>query len=101
VMTEDQARKIMRQLLDTVGYLHNDNIIHRDIKLENILLTNSNIDQGDLKLIDFGFATYYNSLQKIETKCGSLGYAAPEIFNNLGYSPKVDLFSCGACLHAM
>ena len=54
-------------------YLHKNGIMHRDIKLENIMQDS----KGTLKLIDFGLATYDD--QRL-TKCGTPGYIAPEVF---------------------
>ncbi len=56
-LTEHTMRKIGQQLLSAIVYLHEKNIVHRDIKLQNILMLD-----GDVKIIDFGFSTLSNSL---------------------------------------
>lgn len=54
-LEEMEAKRILKQLLEVLEYLHDEGITHRDIKLENILLDNDN----NIKLIDFGFSTIY------------------------------------------
>lgn len=54
-LEESEAKRILRQLLEVLSYLHEEGITHRDIKLENILLD----DNNNIKLIDFGFSTCY------------------------------------------
>ena len=88
---EDEARIIFFQLIQSVEYLHNMNIAHRDIKLENILFTytsntnnNSNINNSnntninssnkDIKLIDFGFSTTCTPGKKLKVFCGTPSY---------------------------
>jgi serine/threonine protein kinase len=66
-----------------------------------IVCREPNIETAEIRLIDFGFATYYNSLKPVDTKCGSVGYAAPEVFMKKGYDPRVDIFSAGVVFHAL
>lgn len=73
-MPETKARNVMKQILDGVGYLHSKGIIHRDLKLSNILLTHS----WEIKIGDFGLAVkleFSNSEQK--TMCGTPNYISP------------------------
>ena len=82
--------------------MHNIGIVHRDIKLDNILI--KKIDEGhyNVKIADFGLATKFpldgSPLRDI---CGTPGYFAPEILNDVGYREKCDLFSIGAVLFNM
>ena len=62
-------------------HLQKIDIIHRDIKLDNIMFTEAN-NIKSLKIIDFGCATFINDLRMKSIKCGTLGYIAPEILNN-------------------
>lgn len=73
-MGEDSGRFFAHQMLDTLEYMHSNRVVHRDLKLENILL------DGDLnlKLADFGFACYKN-IDALKSYRGTMTYMAPEI----------------------
>lgn len=81
----------IRQLLSGILYLHNNKIMHRDIKLQNILLTYDD----KIKIIDFGFARYFDMNNLMNTICGSPLYMSPEIFSNNSYDYKSDYWSIG------
>jgi len=94
--SEEKAAKVMKKLLGTLHYLHSENVVHRDIKLENVLL-GKNLE---VKLIDLGLAcTDVEETQK--PMCGSPGYLAPEMLHKEVYGTKVDMFSAGVMLYAM
>ena len=92
---ECEAQKVFCQIVSAVKYMHGRNIAHRDLKLENILLT----FQRNIKLIDFGFSALVNGL--LTTQCASFPYAAPELFNAEGYTEKVDVWALGVILYGM
>lgn len=94
---EVQCKAFLRKLLQTLDFLHSQNIVHRDIKLENILITNE--EKLEFKLIDFGLAFISKELQT--RKCGSPGYIAPEILRDEKYGLKVDIFSAGVVFFTM
>ncbi|XP_061175063.1 testis-specific serine/threonine-protein kinase 1-like [Saccostrea echinata] len=97
-LTEPDARRFFHQLLDIVAYLHKENICHRDIKLENLMLDCC----FNLKLTDFGIARYINNSEKLSTTCGSYVYTAPEVMNGEEYNgAQADIWSMGVCLYAM
>ena len=75
-----EIKKIMHMLIQGVSYISSKNIIHRDIKLENLLLTN---EDNILKIIDFGLSTFTSDIPYIFPKCGTPGYVAPEIANSI------------------
>ncbi|KAI3971526.1 hypothetical protein MKW92_035781 [Papaver armeniacum] len=80
--TESNAKIIFRQLMGVVESCHGRGIVHRDIKLENIFLATEEDDQcTDIRLGDFGFATYIKPGQKLNKACGSLYYIAPEMLD--------------------
>ena len=94
--SELEARVLFSRLLEVVAYIHDQGYIHRDIKAENILLVR-NDDQCEFKLADFGLATQVAG--KLQEKCGSPGYVAPEILRRGFYGVEADLFSCGVLLY--
>lgn len=85
------AKKYIYQLLLTIDFLHQKQIMHRDIKAENILLDANN----DIRLIDFGLSEGFNKLEKI---CGSPAYMAPEMILDGHYDERADLWSIGILL---
>ncbi|XP_076444780.1 uncharacterized protein LOC143282838 [Babylonia areolata] len=96
-LKEGEARRFMRQIVSAVDHLHRSSIVHRDLKLENCLLSAT----WDIKIIDFGLSALCQRESGLHTQCGSPAYAAPEIFGNRRYGPAVDLWSIGVCLYAM
>ena len=96
---EKRICKIFCQVLSAVEYLHKNYIIHRDLKLENILFD----EYGDAKLIDFGFCKYVKEDKYLEGSRGSTLYAAPEmIFSEEKYDGYLaDIWSLGICLYVM
>ncbi|XP_043910147.1 phosphorylase b kinase gamma catalytic chain, skeletal muscle/heart isoform [Protopterus annectens] len=102
-LSEKEARKIMRSLLEVVHYLHSQNIVHRDLKPENILLD----DNMNIKLTDFGFSCHLKSDETLREVCGTPGYLAPEIIQcsmdeyHPGYRHEVDMWSCGVIMYTL
>lgn len=99
-LTEMRAAQLFSQMMDALHYLHQSNIIHRDVKLENFLvMQEENILK--IKLIDFGFAVELKENEKSNEKLGSLNYMAPEIHEGKDYDFKVDVWACGIVLYNM
>lgn len=97
-MSEEKARKYFRQLVSAIDYLHKNCIIHRDLKIENIVVD----DTDNLKLIDFGLSNFYDNSALMNTFCGSLYFAAPELLLGQEYSgPEVDVWSMGIILYVL
>lgn len=80
-----------------VGYLHEKGILHRDLKLENILID----EDGYLKIIDFGLSKKLKPNQKTSTMVGTSFYKAPEIVLGKNHDKNVDWWSVGICLYAL
>ncbi|RHZ77303.1 hypothetical protein Glove_182g23 [Diversispora epigaea] len=98
-LTESEVRLYMIQLIDAVGYMHDNNIMHRDLKLENIFLSES----LDLKIGDFGLSAELDSTDEREsTPCGTLPYMAPEMLTpEVGYRFEVDIWAIGVIMYIM
>jgi len=93
-MGEDAGRFFMSQMIDAIEYMHNLRCVHRDLKLENILVN----DNLDLKIADFGFACY-KSIDNLKSYRGTMTYMAPEIKEGKTYDgTQVDLFSVGVII---
>ncbi|KAI3961611.1 hypothetical protein MKW92_032805 [Papaver armeniacum] len=98
--TESNAKIVFKQLSGVVKSCHDEGIVHRDIKLENIFLTKKDNQCLDIKLGDFGFATYIKPGEKLNEFSGTLPYMAPEMLdrNHRSYDQAVDLWSAGVVL---
>jgi serine/threonine protein kinase len=80
-LSEDEARTVFGQLCLAVSYLHDKGIVHRDLKLENVLLD----EKCRVKLGDFGFTREFDKNVLLETFCGTTGYASPEMLQGKKY----------------
>lgn len=100
-LRERDAAKLFSQLISGVWYIHQKKIVHRDLKLENLLLDRNR----NVIITDFGFANRFEhkSDDLMQTSCGSPCYAAPElvISEGLYVGSAVDIWSCGVILYAM
>lgn len=92
---EQIACRWLSQLVESCIYLQEKGIMHRDIKLANILLTSKNDQNSDIRVADFGFARFLNENSFAATQLGTPLFMAPEIFNNEHYSYKADVWSLG------
>lgn len=80
-LSEDECRTLFGQLCLAVGYIHEKGVVHRDLKLENVLLD----ERCRVKLGDFGFTREYEKGTLLETFCGTTGYASPEMLQGKKY----------------
>ncbi|KAL1241949.1 5'-AMP-activated protein [Trichinella spiralis] len=97
-LSEHEARRLFQQLISAVDYCHRHKVVHRDLKLENLLLDS----KKNIKLTDFGLSNYMKDGVLLRTNCGSLSYAAPELLCQHYYAgPEVDIWSCGIVLYVL
>lgn len=98
--SEQDARMIFKQIIAGVKYMHDKGIVHRDLKLENLLLSKRG-DIRSIKIADFGLAKKY-AQAALSTICGTPQYVAPEIIRGgstpYTYDSQCDLWSCGIIL---
>ena len=94
---EKNACFILKQLLSSVSHAHKNKIVHRDLKPENIMIQGSDLN---IKIIDWGFATIFNSQETLKENFGTAFYVAPEVLSRR-YNEKCDIWSCGIILYIM
>lgn len=97
-LEESQAKFLFKQLMLGVAYMHKSGVVHRDLKLENILLDS----HGNIKIGDFGVSRRILKDQTLFEQCGTPTYIAPEVMSDAGYKGfPVDIWSAGICLFAI
>lgn len=99
-ISEERVKEISFQIAKGILYLHDYGILHRDLKLDNIMMTNKS-DQSKPKIVDFGLAKLLASKQKTTESFGTIGYVSPEILLNKSYSYSADLWSLGIIIYAL
>ncbi|KAG2493728.1 hypothetical protein HYH03_007951 [Edaphochlamys debaryana] len=96
-MSEDLARFYIGSIVLALEYLHNNNIVYRDLKPENVFIDGS----GYVKLGDFGFAKVLENGNRTYTFCGTPGYVAPENVLAHGYNYSVDWWGLGVLMYVL
>lgn len=95
-LNEGEASFVLLRVARALAYLHDKNISHRDLKLDNILVGT----KGEVKLIDFGFSVKVKHEQRLTTFCGTPSYMAPEVLARSPHLPlKVDVWAFGICMY--
>lgn len=97
--TEEQSSLMIKHLLLALAYLHNMDIVHRDVKPENLLVEYDGTRIKTLKLADFGLACEVT--KPLYTVCGTPTYVAPEILAECGYGVKIDVWAAGVILYIL
>mmetsp|Transcript_6769 Transcript_6769/g.12428 ORF Transcript_6769/g.12428 Transcript_6769/m.12428 type:complete len:575 (-) Transcript_6769:231-1955(-) len=96
-LSEKYGCRIFNQILDGLIYCHRRKVIHRDLKLENILLDS----EGNIKIVDFGLSERLLGDAKLESVCGTPLYMSPELMQGKKYDSSTDVWSLGIVLYAM
>ena len=96
---EAMVARTMRQVLSALAYIHAKRIVHRDMKPENILFDELGNEQN-LKLVDFGEATYLDASGQVVGVCGTSYYVAPEVLSG-PYNELCDVWSCGVIMYIL
>ncbi|XP_061155249.1 ribosomal protein S6 kinase-related protein isoform X1 [Syngnathus typhle] len=97
LFAEDTVRVFAAELGSALGFLHDFGVIHRDVKMENILLT----DNGHLRLADFGLSRRLERGGRAFTICGTIQYMAPEVLSGGPYNHAADWWSLGILLFSL
>lgn len=96
-VSEEDAAMMFMQIMNGVQYMHDSDVAHRDIKLENILIENVT---NKVKIIDFGFCC--TSKEKLKIFCGTPSYMSPEIVSKREYyGAPADIWACGVLLYVL
>ena len=100
-LSEDEAKKIFKQIYEAVCYIHSQNIIHRDLKPNNILFLDK--ERTQVVIIDFGISGMANGNQREKIKAGTTSFLPPEIASGEEFSsnPKLDIWAMGIILYLM
>ena len=97
--SEEEARNAIVTILKAVNFMHSRNIVHRDMKPENLLLA-SKTNDSDVKIADFGFAIEATG-ETLTQRCGTPGYVAPEIIEGKKYGKTVDMWALGVICYIL
>ncbi|KAI8096632.1 kinase-like domain-containing protein [Halteromyces radiatus] len=98
--TEKDAVLVIKSVLTGLEYLHAHDVVHRDMKPENLLFKNSDSD-ADLVICDFGIAKAGDEDSSLNTVCGSPGYVAPEVLLRKSYGAPVDMWAIGVITYTL
>ena len=97
ILPEATVKFYATQIIIGIGKLHEQNIMHRDLKLENLLVD----ERGYIKIIDFGLAKMLVEGQDARTYCGTMEYFAPEVIARTGHDMSVDWWAVGVLIFEM
>ena len=99
-LPEERAKQIIFEVIQGVKYLHSLRIVHRDLKLENIMMTDQS-NTAHPKIVDFGLSKIIGPSETATEPFGTLGYAAPEVLMKQPYTFSCDVWSIGCILYAL
>jgi serine/threonine protein kinase len=97
-LKEQRARRFARQITSALDYCHRNSIVHREICVENIMVS----EMGDIKFVGFNVSNVFSPQSYLSTFCGSLYCPAPELLESTPYiGPEVDIWSFGVVLYVL
>mmetsp|Transcript_21543 Transcript_21543/g.54291 ORF Transcript_21543/g.54291 Transcript_21543/m.54291 type:complete len:358 (-) Transcript_21543:83-1156(-) len=97
--SEQDAARVIRQVVEALDYMHKHDIVHRDLKPEN-LLTSGEGEEETIKVADFGLSKNFDEA-KLQTRVGSPSYVAPEVLSGREYDQAVDMWSVGVIIYVL
>lgn len=100
LLPETRVKHLVCQLITATRYIHDFGIVHRDLKLENIMMSDVT-NNAKPKLVDFGLARIISPNETANEPFGTLGYVAPEVLKKKPYSFSCDVWSIGCIMHAL
>ncbi|XP_013878699.1 serine/threonine kinase 17a like [Austrofundulus limnaeus] len=98
--TEKDVIRLAKQILNGVAFLHRNNVVHLDLKPQNLLLTSAR-PLGDIRIVDFGLSRRMDSVTEVREILGTPEYVAPEILNYEPISTATDMWSIGVLIYVM
>jgi len=96
---QSDARRILRMVLSAVSHMHSKNVVHRDLKYENVMFVSS-YPESQVRIIDFGSSKLFRPNDYLQTVVGSIPYMAPQVFNGK-YTAQADLWSVGVLAYML
>lgn len=99
-LPEERAKKVIFQIAQGTQYLHSYGIVHRDLKLENIMMSDQS-NNAFPKIVDFGLSKIIGPNETANEPFGTLGYVAPEVLKKQPYTYSCDVWSIGCILYAL
>ncbi|KAJ7335723.1 hypothetical protein JRQ81_013664 [Phrynocephalus forsythii] len=97
---EKEVKRLMRQILEGVSFLHRNNVVHLDLKPQNILLTDES-PLGEIRIVDFGLSRVMMNSEELREIMGTPEYVAPEILSYDPVSTATDMWSIGVLAYVM
>nr|XP_020462962.1 serine/threonine-protein kinase 17A-like [Monopterus albus] len=98
--TEKDVTRLAKQILSGVAFLHRNNVVHLDLKPQNILLTSAR-PLGDIRIVDFGLSRHMDNITEVREILGTPEYVAPEILSYEPISTATDMWSIGVLTYVM
>jgi serine/threonine protein kinase len=98
--TEKRASEILFQIAQGLNYLHSYGVLHRDLKPDNIMLSDSS-ENATIKIMDFGLSKILAPQEKVKDGFGTLSFVAPEVLIRQPYNKQIDIWSMGVTLYYM